>query len=192
MRPAGLPARAHVVYEPVATDIHDGQLRRLYERWLKERINGRAILAEELLGFPEIQPLRRNLMLLQVVDGEARRRDYLYRHYGEDIARHYGRDMTGRRTSELPGAVAGFFAGLYDTAVERGIAIHSLHTPPLDVDVTKWERLIFPLGGPRIRSLLVVNLPKGRRRDSGLSQLTAKIAAVESAKGPMMPTAKRA
>lgn len=54
MRPVGLPARAHVIYEPVATDIHDGRLRALFQRWQRERINGRSILADEALTFPEV------------------------------------------------------------------------------------------------------------------------------------------
>lgn len=164
LHPAGLPARAHVVYEPVATDIHDGDLRRLYERWLAETMNGRAVTATEILGYREIEPLAGNLMMLEVVDGEAAGRDYVYRLYGADIARRYGRDMTGRRTSELPGAVADFFSGLYAVAIERGVVIHSLHTPPPEVNVSKWERLIFPLGSPMVRKILVVNIPKGVRR----------------------------
>ena len=192
LRPVGLPARAHVIYEPVATDIHDRHLRALFERWQRERINGRSILADEMLRFPEVSPLKGNLMLLDVVPGEATRLDYVYRVYGEDIARHYGRNMTGRRTSELPDPVAGFFADLYATAVGRGILIHSLHSPPANVDVTRWERLIFPLGGPKIRSLLVVNIPKGRREERGLAHLQARMGRTGPVKGPTAPAAKRA
>lgn len=192
MRPVGLPARAHVIYEPVATDIHDDALRALFQRWQRERVNGRSILADEALSFPEVAALRGNLMLLDVVPGEATRLDYVYRIYGEDIARHYGRDMTGRRTSELPGAVAGFFADLYETAIRRGILIHSLHSPPANVDVTRWERLIFPLGGPKIHSLLVVNIPKGRREARGLAHLQARMGRTGPANGPTAPAAKRA
>ena len=179
-----------MIYDPVATDIHDRRLRALFERWQRERVNGRSILADEMMGFAELAPLRGNVMLLDVVPGEATRLDYVYRLYGEDIARHYGRDMTGRRTSDLPGAVAGFFADLYETAVRRGIVIHSLHSPPVDVGVTRWERLIFPLGGPKIRSLLVMNIPKGRRGERSLAHLQARMAS--NANGSRTSAATRA
>ncbi len=192
MRPAGLPARAHVIYDPVATDIHDSHLRALFERWQRERINGRSIIAKEMMGYREIAPLRRNLMLLDIIPGEGAALDYVYRLYGEDIALHYGRDMTGRRTSELPGAVAEFFADLYEVAIERGIVVHSLHTPPLNVNVTKWERLIFPLGGPKIRTLLVVNIAKGRREEKDLARLRARMASTGQASVLREPAAQGA
>jgi hypothetical protein len=36
----------------------------------------------------------------------------------------------------------------------------------MNVNVKKWERLIFPLGEAEIKWLLVVNIPKGKRREA--------------------------
>ncbi len=164
-RSSAMPAPAHVIYEPVAGDIHDGDLRALFQRWEAEIAAGHAVPGQEILGYPEIAPLTRNLMLLEIIPLAAGGHDYRYRIYGAEIAKAYGQDMTGRLTSEFPSGVASFFAELYETAIDRKIVIHSLHTPPLSVNVTKWERLIFPLGDPEVKWLLVVNIAKGRRRE---------------------------
>ena len=162
-RAAGLPAPAHVIYEPVATDIHDDGLRRLFQRWQEDLAAGIVADAVEILEYPEVAPLMHNLMMLEVIRLPPANYDYRYRVYGADIARRHGQDMTGRLTSELPGNVAGFFAELYETAVERNCVVHDLHTPPMSMNVTKWERLILPLGDP-VKWLLVVSIPKAPRR----------------------------
>lgn len=164
-RTSAMPAAAHVIYEPVATDIHDNALRALFQRWQADLAAGRRVPGEEILKYPEAAPLLRNLMLLEVIRDDPSKLDYRYRVYGTEIARAYGQDMTGRLTSEFPSGVASFFAELYETAIRRRIVIHSLHSPPMSVNVTKWERLIFPLGDPEVKWLLVVNIAKGKRRE---------------------------
>lgn len=163
-RTSAMPAPAHVIYEPVAEDVHDPALATLYRRWLADLAAGHRVPGEEILNYPEVAPLLRNLMLLEVIKDDPYKLDYRYRVYGAEIAKAYGQDMTGRLTSEFPSGVASFFAELYETAILRKIVIHSLHTPPMSVNVTKWERLIFPLGDPEVKWLLVVNIAKGRRR----------------------------
>lgn len=162
-RASGLPAPAHVIYEPVVADIHDDDLRRLFQRWQANVAAGHGGDAQEMLDYPEVAPLLRNLMLLEVIRLPPANYDYRYRVYGADIAKRHGQDMTGRLTSELPADVSSFFAELYEAAVERNIVVHDLHTPPMRMSVAKWERLILPLGDP-VKWLLVVSIPKAPRR----------------------------
>lgn len=161
----GLPGPASVIYEPVADDIDDIRLRALYQRWLDDAALGKPRAGEEILAYPEVVPLIRNLMLLEILRVDAFTFDYRYRVYGADIAASYGRDMTGRLASEFPEGIYKFFSELYETAIIRKMVILSLHAPPMTVNVKKWERLIFPLGDPEVRWLLVANIPKGKRRE---------------------------
>lgn len=162
---AGLPGPADVIYEPFDSDIQDFDLRALYLRWLSDLASGKARPGSEILDFPEMAPLHRNLMLLEVIAEPGGTYDYRYRVYGTDIARRYGKDMTGHLASAFPSGVFRLFSELYETAIVRRIVVHSLHAPPLNVNVKRWERLIFPLGADEIKFLLVVNLPQGRRRE---------------------------
>ncbi|MSP48608.1 MAG: hypothetical protein EXQ95_04705 [Alphaproteobacteria bacterium] len=160
----GLPGPADVTYEPRVVDVDDIRLRALFRRWRDDLANSKPRAGEEILAYPEVAPLIRNLMLLEVLRVDALRFDYRYRVYGADVAASYGQDMTRRLASEFPDGIFKFFSALYEVAISRKIVIHSLHAPPMTVNVKKWERLIFPLGGPEVRWLLVVNLPKGKRR----------------------------
>lgn len=159
-----MPGPATITYEPDVADVDDVHLRRLYQRWLAEIADGKGRAGEEILAYPELAPMVHNLMLLEIISTPLGGYDYLYRVYGANILRSYGIDMTEKRASEFPTGMFQFFSGIYETAINRKIVIHSLHPPPLRVNVTKWERLIFPLGEPEIKWLLVVNIPKGPRR----------------------------
>ncbi len=99
--------------------------------------------------------LSSNLMLLKA-DGD----DYVYAHYGEDIARHAGFDMTGRRVSDFGGELATFFGACYRDALERHAPLHTLHYSDRVATVFSWERLILPLrDADGARWLLVHNAP---------------------------------
>jgi hypothetical protein len=163
---AAMPGPATIIYEPKPEDVDDGHLRRLYQRWLAEIADGKGRAGEEILEYPELAPMIRSLMLLEIIPDPLGGYDYLYRVYGSDILRSYGIDMTGKRASDFPSGMFQFFSGIYETAINRKIVIHSLHPPPMNVNVKKWERLIFPLGEAEIKWLLVVNIPKGKRREA--------------------------
>lgn len=158
----GLPSPATIIYDPHFNDVPDPRLRHLYERWQEV---GAAESGPAIVDAAETQPLLRNVMLLQIIREGFLELDYLYRIYGPDIAARYGTDMTGRRTSEFPGGVSKMFLELYERAVDSAIAIYSEHAPPPTVNVKMWERLILPLGKDPVKWLLVVNLPKGKRRE---------------------------
>ena len=67
----GLPGPASVIYEPVADDIDDIRLRALYQRWLDDVALGKPRAGEEILAYPEVVPLIRNLMLLEILRVDA-------------------------------------------------------------------------------------------------------------------------
>ena len=161
-----MPGPAYLVYEPVPEDIHDPALKKLYQRWADDLAAGKPAAGEEVLTYPEAQPLLRNIMLLEILKDDPFRFDYRYRMYGAEIAHQEGQDMTGRKASEFSKDMYRFYAKVYEVAIIRKIVVHSLHPPPaLDVNVLKWERLIFPLGAPEIKWLLVVAVAKGKRRE---------------------------
>lgn len=162
---AAMPGPGTVIYEPEPNDIDDVNLKRLYQRWLADLADGKERAGEEILEYPELKPMIGNLMLLEVLPGFLGGFDYLYRIYGTEILKSYGIDMTGKKASDFPSGIFQFFSEIYETAINRKIVIHSLHPPPMTVNVSKWERLIFPLGKSEIKWLLVINLPKGRRRE---------------------------
>ena len=91
-RTSAMPAPAHVIYEPVAEDVHDPALATLYRRWLADLAAGRRVPGEEILKYPEAAPLLRNLMLLEVIKDDPFKLDYRYRVYGAEIANAYGQD----------------------------------------------------------------------------------------------------
>lgn len=159
-----MPGPAVVIYEPDPSDVDDVNLKRFYQRWLADVADGKARAGIEILDYPELAPMVRNLMLLEVMPAPLGGYDYLYRVYGAEILQSYGVDMTGKKASDFPSGMFQFFSAIYEIAINRKIVIHSLHPPPMTVNVTKWERLIFPLGEPDIKWLLVVNIPKGKRR----------------------------
>lgn len=162
---AAMPGPATVIYEPAPDDIDDLHLKRVFQHWRQDVEDGKTPTGKEILDYPELMPVVRNLMLLEVVPVPLAGYDYIYRVYGADILASYGIDMTGRKASDFPSGMFQFFSDLYETAINRRIVIHSLHPPPLTVNVTKWERLIFPLGDPEVKWLLVVNIAKGKRRE---------------------------
>ena len=162
---AAMPGPADVIFEPVPGDVDDVNLKRLFQRWLADLAVGKAPAGDEILNYPEVAPLVGNLMLLEVIRVPPFGYDYLYRVYGADILARYGIDMTGRKASEFPSGMFQFFSELYEVAITRRIVIHSLHPPPMSVNVKKWERLIFPLGDSEVKWLLVVNIAKGKRRN---------------------------
>ena len=105
------------------------------------------------------------VMLLDVLDGGG---DYRYRVYGTKIADCASFDMTGKRTSEIPISphIRAFFLAIYRAVLLRGEPVFTMHSPPPQIAVTTWSRLVLPLGdgAGKIVRLLVGNVPGPWRR----------------------------
>lgn len=103
------------------------------------------------------------LIVIDVLDdGE----DFLYEHYGHEIAEYSGLDMTGKRVSDFGGYLATFYTGLYKAVLSTQQWVFSEHEPPKDIFVRSWQRLIVPLVDDRgdVTRLLTLNVPDSEMR----------------------------
>ncbi|MCA8884302.1 MAG: PAS domain-containing protein [Rhodobacteraceae bacterium] len=116
-------------------------------------------------------------MILEPVEGGA---DFIYRHYGPQIAQHYGRDMTGQKASDIGGHVALFFMALYRAALRRREVVKSIHEPPRQVFVRAWRRVLVPLEDHdgQIKAFAVANVPDNELR-AGLEAMPEAVLVVD-------------
>lgn len=70
--------------------------------------------------------------------------DYLYTHYGREIARYSAGTRLGERVSEMTKPVARFTIDCYDRALATGEALYTVHRSRDTVRVSIWERLVMP------------------------------------------------
>lgn len=82
--------------------------------------------------------------------------DYIYIHYGRDIARQSGFNMTGERVSSLPRHIASFFSGVYDRVRQEGRPLYTIHRSVKSLRVSMWERLIMPVKTSKGDDVLIV------------------------------------
>jgi hypothetical protein len=162
----GLPRDVRLIVAPDEQDIPDDRLKALYRRWTLDRSKDNGLVSKDIIEAAEFFPLLRNVMLLEIERPTPFAFDYVYRIYGSDIAERYGQDMTGRRTSDFPSPVAKLFLDLYEMAIDARAPLYSEHSPPLNVDVELWQRLILPLGEDAVDWILTVNIPKGSRKQA--------------------------
>jgi hypothetical protein len=151
----GLPV--HVVWRPTADDLKHAPLQFLLTHWTGHRRADR--LPSHDIARPELlRPALGNIMLLDVLDDGW---DYRYRVYGTRIAQASGFDMTGKRTSELKITNSSqFFLICYRSVLDQREPLYTEHSPPLQISVTRWHRLILPLDDAmgKITRLLVGNV----------------------------------
>lgn len=83
-----------------------------------------------------------NCLMLLTPDGGD---DYLYLHFGREIASGAGLDMTGRRVSDLPEAVHHFTRDSYDRVIRENLPLYSVHRSSSAMHVSLWERLVLPV-----------------------------------------------
>ncbi len=141
----------------VGSRIAKPALQALFTAWQRARPVALVGAPPLPAGFePETWPeLKSNLMLLQAEDG-----NFLYRFYGQDIARIAGFDMLGRRVSDFGGELAQYFMGCYREAAASGQPIYAVHYSDRAATVFSWERLILPLrDATGCTWLLVHNVP---------------------------------
>jgi hypothetical protein len=84
------------------------------------------------------------LMILDPLEGGA---DFKYRLYGSSIAEVTGRDLTGCKVSDSFPAFAAFTNVVYRDAMRDRRPVLTRHSPPKQIAVARWERLILPFAG---------------------------------------------
>lgn len=167
-RQAGAPP-AGFKWRPSESDLTQGALQFLLGHW--NRLRGEAPAPNQNLIDPlELREALGHIMILDALEDGA---DFRYRLYGSKIAARTGFDMTGKRVSELTSSpvMAVFFGAAYRAVRIRCEPLMTVHSPPPEVSVMKWTRLILPLlnDAGRVERLLVGNMP-GDRQPVGLEQ----------------------
>lgn len=85
------------------------------------------------------------LMIIDPIEDGA---DFSYRLYGTNIAEVMARDLTGCKLSDSFPEVAAFAGDVYRQAMRDRRPVLTRHTPPRQIVVSRWERLILPFAGP--------------------------------------------
>lgn len=154
-----------VVSNPVDEDLLDARERAMLKSWRNATFKrGGGIPRRGELSGPLIDDLAANLMDLHLLpDG-----DFLYARCGRAVAAAFGSDVTGRRTSELPTAIARVFLSVYRLGLKHPMPYSTRHRSPHD-RVGHWHRLILPVA-PELtegaRGYLVCSLPIGDRTNA--------------------------
>jgi hypothetical protein len=82
--------------------------------------------------------------------------DYIYVHYGREIARYVGGSRLGERISSMTPQVARFTTACYDQALSDGKPAYTVHRSLATVRVCLWERLVMPTTAHTGERFLVV------------------------------------
>lgn len=153
----GLPEPFEVRADPMEEDLLDLRKRRLLRAWRKRRYALSRMPGIDELDQGLLEEISAHTMILELLpDG-----DFRYKHYGKAIVAAFGRDMTGKRTSELPTAVAKAFLSVYRLALKTRIPYATRHKPPAPIKVGHWHRLVLPLRteNAEVGGFLVCNVP---------------------------------
>ncbi|NJO54407.1 MAG: PAS domain-containing protein [Bacteroidales bacterium] len=111
--------------------------------------SGRPSLA--VIGRDRLDAYIEDLAILQPAGG-----DFIFRHYGANVAEIAGVDMTGRPVSAFEGKVAEFFSTCCQRALQSGRPLHTLHCSLDEDDSHLWECLLLPVVDEEGNDLLVV------------------------------------
>ncbi len=147
-----------LVPEPSERDLPVEELRVVLRYW-RDLPRGGGI-PEVLKVEPDrLLPALGYIMLIDVGEAED---DFRYALYGSKIAEVAGFDMTGKSVWDVPttSAVQVFFAACYMAVRRLKRPLYSVHQPPPAITVSRWHRLILPLGKDgEVGRLLVCNVP---------------------------------
>lgn len=141
-------------------------MRRLLAEWTK---------LNETFGYVPFEPfdplslgpLADSLIVKVPIDED----DYVYAHFGRNIADRVGTDMTGRRTSEFQGEVGDFFREVSARAIKEGRPLLTLHRGSASIQVHLWERLVLPCRDTDGSPIIVVYCSTREFRDDLLSAI---------------------
>lgn len=159
MADLGSPA-PFLLWKPDEARLPEPILGFLLEWWHKGR-GASAMPPPELVDPLALRPALGHLSLLEVEEGG---RDFRYRIYGSLTAHRARCEWTGRKVSGIDTPMRLFFLATYRAVARRPQPLLTTHTPPIQVRMTAWHRLILPLGEDgAVRRLLVAILPAERQ-----------------------------
>lgn len=140
----------------------------LYTLWAMAR-GKRDMPVETDLPSNRLDYLRDDLMILRPLEDG----DWLYEHYGKQIAFNAGFDMTGKKVSDFQGGLGAFYSEIYARVAQERRPLATLHRFGSYGERPLWERIILPVGkNDAVSGLYVVN--KVREVEKDISQLTVR------------------
>ncbi len=159
MAELGSPPPA-LLWHPTRKTLPEPLLGFLLDWWEEARAESFAPSIEVVDPFT-LRPALGHLSLLDVVEGGS---DFQYRIHGSLTAARARWEWTGRRLSEIETPLRYFFLVNYRAVLRRPVPLFSTHTPPIDVRMTAWHRLVLPLRRDEtVTRVLVAILPTERQ-----------------------------
>jgi hypothetical protein len=134
------PLEPFVQDDPDVSSFEDRRLGQLLEYWRGLPRTG-DLPAAETIDPAALVFILGWLMIMDPIEGGA---DFSYRLYGSNIAEVMGRDLTGCKLSDSFPQVAAFAGAVYRDAMRHRRPVLTRHTPPRQIIVSRWERLILP------------------------------------------------
>jgi len=156
------PLEPFVRDDPDASSFEDRRLGQLLDYWRALPRTG-DLPAVETIDPAALVFILGWLMIIDPIDGGV---DFSYRLYGTNIVEATGRDLTGCKLSDSFPQVAAFASAVYRDAMLHRRPVLTRHTPPRQIMVSRWERLILPFAGPddSVARFLVGAVGPGIRR----------------------------
>ena len=161
----GLDTPIDVVVDPIDSDLVDVRHRRRCHHWRAAQRERKSLPACADLS-PTFLAEIDDYMVLLVKRGATMH----YLRYGRGLVRAYGRDMTGLGVDDFPTLIGQLFRSVYRFCETYRVPVFSQHSPPPEVTVDYWLRLVVPIdetgGGDVITGFLVCSIPVGTGKGS--------------------------
>jgi hypothetical protein len=150
-------APVELIVDPSEDDLVDVRHRRLRHYWWSAFRLRQRLPRQEDIGAGFLDEIA-DFSVIAVPD----RDDHRLEVYGRALARAYGRNMKGQRLADFPPLVAQFMRSIYAVCRSHQVPVFTLHTPPPEIEVETWLRLVLPLedADARIR-FLACSVPLG-------------------------------
>lgn len=150
-----------LIWRPIAGDFNEAYLTKVYSWWHEQHISG-SLPSPVRIDPINLRGLLGNLLILDVLQDGA---DFRVRLYGSNVTPHSHHDTTGQKITEVWTPLRDYFLVNYRAVAKCGLPLYSLHTPPPDVNLAAWKRLILPFGeGRQVTRLLVGICPTERQK----------------------------
>ncbi len=131
----------HLLWDPSPDEIPVDVLRKLLLHWQGLR-QGDGLPNMSRIDPVEFRSMLPHINLLEVIDGG---RDFRYRVFSTTLADRLDVEFTGRLISEVGLFSAPFFTLTYRESLARRLPLLTVHTPPQEISVSQWTRLVLPL-----------------------------------------------
>ena len=160
MRKLGCPAPI-LHWRPPPDELPIPEFKRLLEWWQEER-------GEECAPSPDkVDPIALakslgNLILTEVLNEGQ---DFHVRLFGSKISDNV-QDLTGERLTEIWTPLRHYFMINYRAICIRPQPLYSKHTPPMNINVSGWDRLILPLVKDGEVSRILIGIYECDRQDT--------------------------